>query len=353
MRDITVFFLCIFLYIAIGSLSLCGAVRQEEELYAVKASSINNTVEEHKEMALWCSGHQLPEKARYHWNQILVLDADNAQARSALDYIKDKSGWILRTEKLENRGLVRDKGEWKTRQQIEVENILAEQKAAVNQWRKKIAVLRKSLPSQRAEQELLNIDDALASEALIDAVKSERDTGKKIIMIRAAAHISSTQTLLFLIDCSMKPEEPENVRNCCVEELQDCLQRHPDSRTIIQAAYCLYLRPEAYPPLAINEAGRILGELQIEEAVAMLIDVLVTTHKFVRKEETQSDSYSTGNVGLSRGARTVRGKTESPNQGVLAALKKLTNADYQFDQPTWRKWYQQQRRTPELNLRRI
>lgn len=345
-------------FVSVFALPLDGKVRKEEELYETKAAEMKNTVEEHKAMALWCSGHQLPEKAKYHWNQILKLDTDNASARTALDYVKEKSGWILRSEKLENRGLVRDKGEWKTSQQIEVENILAEQKAAVGKWKKKITALRKSLPNINAEKELLNINETFAGEALTDAVESEKSPEKKLVLLRALGNTilgnsGDMSSLLFLTGWSMKPDETESVRNCCVETLRDCMKRHIEAKAVIQAAYCAYLQPKAYPPPVINEAARILGELNMTEAAARLIDALVTVHQFTREEGTDMNAFGQGNVGISRGTRTFRGKTESSNQGVLTALRKLTNENFEFDQQTWRAWYRQQRRTPEFNIRRI
>ncbi|GHT09897.1 hypothetical protein FACS1894170_01220 [Planctomycetales bacterium] len=347
----TIFLILLVFAVSFSSFGKDVAVLEQ---YETKAAAMKNTVEEHRAVAKWCHENQLPDKAKYHWNQILELDTDNQEARTALDYQKDKSGWILRTDKLENRGLVRDKGEWKTRQQIEVENILAERDAGVKKWKKKITAIRKDLPSAKAEAELLDIDDPLATEPLIEAIKTEKNLQKSMTLIRAAANNPSLQTLCFIADISMNPSAPETLRNHCVDELRECLKRRSDARPVIAAIYCSYLNPGNYLPDIINEAARILGELDMDNAVPQLIDVLVTTHKFVRQESAEQNSFGSGVVGIARGSKTIRQKMDSSNQGVLSALKKLTHENYSFDQPTWRQWYQEQQRIPpEYNLRRI
>ncbi|GHT23503.1 hypothetical protein FACS189419_07550 [Planctomycetales bacterium] len=348
MRHFLVFIFTVFLV-----LPLFGEEQNAAERYESAKKTMQDTVAGNAEMAKWCSENRLSDLAKFHWERILELDPDNAAARAGLGYVKDaKFGWLMRADKLEKRGLVKDGVKWKTRQEMQVEKILDAKKSAALQWKKKISKLRKALPDENAKNELLAINDPLAAAPLLDAAKGEKDQNKRILLIRAAANIENAQTVLFLVEQSMNPKESSEARNECVRQLHVVVKRNPDARALIVGAYSRYLKPENSPPV-INDAGRILGALDCYEAIPRLIDAVVTAHKFLRTEPLQDQSFGSGNTSISRGERIVRDVQASRNQGVLSALQKLTNCDFQFDKKEWKNWYEEQQRSPDFNLRRI
>jgi hypothetical protein len=317
--------------------------------YNASAPFDADTIENHLKWAKWCHEHQLSDLARVHWQQILELDPEHVEARRILDYIKaEDGGWITRQEKLERRGLVKDQGRWKTRQQIEVEQMLGSQQKAKNQWEKKINAIRKALPNdEKARKELAAITDPAAVEPLVKAIRAEtKEAESQILMLRALSRIGTIPALRFIVDWAVRTLKAENVRAACYEELV----KHPEAKNTIVRDLILDLRADN--PQVVNIAAAALGEVEGETAIPALIEALMTTHKVVRQVEVQGHGVGTGGSGLDWGSSKIVEENTSRNQDVLTTLRKLTGNDFQFDQEAWRNWYRQSRRAQSFDLRR-
>jgi len=52
--------------------------------YTDRLIHVEDTVEGHAQLARWCQEHGLPDKAKIHWQEVLLRDSDNGEARAAL-----------------------------------------------------------------------------------------------------------------------------------------------------------------------------------------------------------------------------------------------------------------------------
>ena len=313
-----------------------------------------NTVENHLQIADWCSQNQLPDLAKRHRSQVLEIDPEHRQARQLLGFFKDTNGeWTTQNEQLgEKRGLVRKDGRWKSKQQIDVEQRLENQKKQEKSWADRVNALRTSLPrGEKARADILAIDDPSAIGALWNALNEEGNEDTRILLIKALSNIGTSRALHALAQWSLNGREYDELRKTCRDEIR----RRPETKQALVAYYASYLYENAYPGL-INAAALGIAELDGHSAIPQLIDALVTSHtKTVTKKAPGPSFGSMGNVQGTQfgwGQSTEKVTDVSQNQEVLAALRKLTGVDFGFNKDAWRNWLIQQRRTSAFNARR-
>ncbi|MDR0328863.1 MAG: hypothetical protein LBI05_11265 [Planctomycetaceae bacterium] len=311
-----------------------------------------HTVENHIHWAKWCNEQQLPDQAKVHWQQILEIDPDHADARKILGYTKTPNGWESKQDQRLVRGLVFDKGRWKTPQQIEVENILDSRKKEADDWQRTI----RDIYRRRADDELWNIRHPAAFVPIRDILTDRNNPPppqRRMMLLRILMQIPDDRAIQLVAGWSIRPDEPsEEIRRMCVEELQRQIPERPAIRSIMIAVYRSALNPKNDPAI-IQLAVKALEEINGYEAVPELINVLVVA----RTETAPSqggDTYTFGSQGtsLSQGVKPLTRTVLIPNQAVLSALCRLTGVNFEFNQNAWREWYKRSLRSPSLNLRR-
>jgi tetratricopeptide (TPR) repeat protein len=328
-----------------------GRERDALTEYNRTASLTADTLETHLYWARWCFEQQLSEQAKLHWRQVLELDPDHEDARRVLGYVKDMrdpTGWGLEQDKRANRGYVLHQGHWKTQQQIEVENLLENQKREGTDWKKTIRDLCRRLPNEKAADALLAIRDPAAIDSLGEVLRSEDNPQRRAMLIRSLVRIPDARALQIVAAWSVgRDERSHEVRQICIEELQNRMSEHPALRRTVVDTYRSVLRPTLDPNI-INWIAKTLGDIGAYEAVPELIDVLV-----VDKTETyKTGQQGFGQGGLEWGERTITNKVRVPNESVLKALRQLTGENFEFNQAAWREWYRKPHRSPVINLRR-
>ena len=103
----------------------------------------------------------------------------------------------------------------------------------------------------------------------------------------------------------------------------------------------------------VNRAGAALGRIGDPEAIAPLIDALITTHSQYspgRNPDLHHDDLLDGGQHRCRRA-TARTCIVSHvrNQHVLDALTKLTGANFDYDQRRWHYWHAQEKKAREAS----
>jgi hypothetical protein len=323
--------------------------------YNANAPLTENTVAQHLHWAKWCYDQQLSDQAKMHWQQVLELDADHAEARKMLGYYKTTTGgWESPRDKLANKGYIQHQGRWKTPYEIEVENFLENQKNEEIEWKKTIPSLYRRLPNPQAEAELLSIRHPAAFVPIRDILLKEANPQRRIMLLRLLVQMPDPHALQFVAGWSIRPDEPlEDIRKICVEELLKQMNERPEIRQIMIAVYRNSLKPTTDPAI-IHLAAQVLGDIGGHEAVPELIDVLQVKVTRTYQEPQQSYSFGPGGTGFGQGSgKSINVSTPVQNQAVLSALRKLTGMNFDFDQAAWRNWYLQSLRSPPLHLRRI
>ena len=329
--------------------------REREALieYKREAPLTENTLETHLYWARWCHEQQLQEQARLHWQQILELDPDHGDARRILGYTETASGWVSLRDTNESRGFILERGHWKTRYEIEVANLLEHQTQTKQQWQRTIRVLLRRLP--QTEAELLAIRDPAAIEPIAEILQDRRNPQNphaRLILLRTLMQIPDVRALRVAVEWTTRPEESEEVRKLCIEELQRRASEQPEIRAIMTAVYRGALLSKDVDGGTIRLTAEALGNIGGHEAIPELIEILMVSVTQTIMPEQQGYSFGGGSTGFSAGAKPITHTFRVENQSVLTALRKLTGVDFGFNQSAWRNWYRESHRSPPMNLRR-
>ncbi len=334
------------------------ALAEAWDEYYQFAPFLENTVENHLKISQWCSEKHIEamtKLARSHLAQILELDPDHAETRKKLGYTRDSDGtWSRQTDRLAQQGLIRTSDGYVTQQQIEIKELFQNRKNNENAWERKIDNLLQALPNSKTHEEILAISDPAAVPALSQALARIQHGSTRALVIRTLSRIGSRSALMEIAYWSVQPQEGEDIRLTCFEELK----KHPTALPMLTAFYISMLRPDlnSPPQLSIpqvNAAAFALSEFGVKSAVPDLIKVLVTHHSETRT--VSANTHSVGNQGgmsFGQGSAKQTQHWESKNSGVFSALCRLTGQNFGYDQNAWIAWLLRIRQTKSFSGRR-
>jgi len=83
--------------VALGA-STADYSEQLEREYTGRLLAMDDSAPGHVALARWCESVGLTEKAATHWNEALLRDADNKDARAALGYVRRGTEWVKADE---------------------------------------------------------------------------------------------------------------------------------------------------------------------------------------------------------------------------------------------------------------
>ena len=332
-------------------------------------STFPDTVEGHWTLAELCAREKLHQQRHVHLERIIQIDPDHEAARTALGFRRVDGKWMTREEEMAARGMVRYRGRYRTAQEIELLEQEERREQSEGKWFKDVkrwrAWLASDKPSnlERAEENLRSIRDPSAAKALTKHLHRETDRQVKKLLIEALAQlveprtneltddpqIASPKALKTLADHSLYDPDKE-IRLTCLDYLADI--NHPD----VVRQYIKVLKSK--DNVKVNRAAIALRALKDPEAIAPLIDALVTVHKIKvasgNPGQTRGTFSPNGNGGISFGQNTpTHVKVPIKNPEVLSALVSLSRgANFEYRVKEWNAWLALQRRSQSIDARR-
>jgi hypothetical protein len=311
-----------------------------------------DTAEDQWILAEWCNSHKLPAERILHMERVIELDPNHAKARAALGYVKEGGAWQTRDEIQRKKGLVKDRtGKWRPPQQIEDLEREKKTKEAEKAWIVKIKRWRGWLDGDRAQEattEIQQIDDPMATAALINYMKNEGDAGIRRLFVDALIRLQTPDAIHALGNYAMDDPD-EEVRASCLDYLAK--SEHPGCVDF----FIKRLRHK--DNVIVNRAGYALGKMKDQRAVRPLIDALVTTHQFQIQPANPGNMNAgfSGNGGMSFGGGGGGPQIISkdlPNSDVHTALTEMTHVNFDYDQRAWKAWLSSQKKTADVDARR-
>lgn len=320
--------------------------------YRRRAPTVSDTVESQHALAMWCRNNGLADEMRAHLERVVALDPNHEEARLLLGYQRVGDRWLTRDDRLANRGLVRQKGDFRTRQEIELIARIEQAEAAQRLWKQKIERWRKDLDSnksqesQAAQQALAGITDPVASASVAAAIAREEHPAVKKLLLRTAGQLRTGPTRQVLVNTALQDPDGET-RAIAIEQL--ALEGLPSMAQPFVAAL------QSKDNATINRAAVAIAELATQAAIEPLISSLVTTHRHKIGSESGGQSYSfnanSGQFGFGGGGPQVVTQ-ERQNPKVLQALVDLSGVNFGYDQQRWRDWLASQQVAVDFDLRR-
>ncbi len=332
-----------------------GRVLETTEIeadYERRLMGMQDTAEGHEALAKWCQEHGLVEQKQFHWQEVLRLDPDHAEARRLAGYQRIGGEWIRQDQFMQRQGFVRYRGSWRLPQEVAALERQEAEEVQVGNWRRNIQMWLGWLGGRRdaeALEKLRTIKDPLAAPGLIDALAKESRPDVRSFLLERLAQLDSPAVAPALVDGALGDGD-EEYRLACV--------RHLKERGAIGASSAFVSALQSSDNRTINRAAVALGQLGDKRAILPLIFALVTEHSTLVKPTAEiRPSFGSGNGGglggLSVGSKPTKVTKRLENKSVLEALVKLTEQNFRYSEADWRQWYIQQEALGEdVNLRR-
>jgi hypothetical protein len=317
------------------------ATSNAEAEYQKLARTSPDTIEAHWKLVEWCRQQNLKNAAQRHLERIIELNPDQAEARAALGFHQKDGKWMNRDDVMAARGLVMHGGRYVTPQHIE---IMKQQEAARStqaDWTNRIEQLRRSLVGRRpdkaaqAEAEIRAINDPAAAEAIVAALRREKDRDLKRLWVEVASQLNHGAAVDALVDLSLTDPD-EDLRRECLE----------------------YLIKSGRRGLSTPYVRAPLGQIRDRDTIGPLIDALITKHR-VRVSDVNPDqhAYTFSNEGggtFNFGGGGPQVVTQAVrNRTVLDALITMSGgASFDYDQEQWRGWLAAQAKADAVDVRR-
>jgi hypothetical protein len=325
-----------------------------EAEYLKLARSSADTVDAHMQMYEWCRERKLTAHMKQHLARVLELDPSHEKARTLSGFKQEGGEWKTREDIMASRGMVLYEGKYVTRQHVELLDRQKENKETQADWGQTIERLRRWLTGRQedrihqAHAELQAIRDPAAAEAVVGALKREKDAGLKRLWLEVLSHLDHKLAVDALVDRSLADPD-EEVRYQSLEYLIK------SGRPGLVAPYVRALKNRDNE--IVNRAGAALGQIGDRDAMGALIDALVTTHRIKISDANpdqigaafspDSSAFSFGGGGPQVVPQEIR------NPAVLNALVTLAGgASFDYDEAQWRRWLAAQTKQQAIDVRR-
>ena len=336
------------------------SLKPEQIHYRSFAPLQPDDVESNLKIAKWANKKQLSALADLHYQRVVELEPENAEARKALRHVKVNGVWVSSKERMERSGLERVNGRNVSKQEAELIRQAEENKAIAKFWKKEIKALYHGARSgdQKRREALRSVRNPAALSPVIQAYRElNGDPEGRVLLIQAMSSIGTPSALTELGKIALTDSDVD-ARAAAV----DGIYRRKTASADAVEYFKRSLRSD--DPVIINNAAYALERLQSDAAIPNLINALVTAHKrqvVVGSEQTGATFDGSGRVsGFSPGGSgRLKTVTEmSRNEAVHRALVAIVAShyanpvDYGFNVDEWIRWRRQVEQLSDFYPRR-
>jgi hypothetical protein len=342
------------------------------EDYETRVRELASTLEAHWQLAEWCKSKSLLEQRKTHLQRVIDFDPEHEPARLALGHVWKDGGWVDYDEYMAARGYVKHKGKYVTQQELDLLEKSAAELKREQEWYPKVRLWTGWLTGRDADRAqqgmtaLRTIQDDDASPAVERFLGEHAARDVRMLGVEVLTKSGGLKAARSLVKLVLRDNDPE-VRYAALAGI-------PESQfEAVQPLFIKELRNESNA--VVCRAGHALSRVGDERCVPMLIESLVTSHKYqVRVPGNGAPTYSfaadgsgmvqsgalpadieaglrtgqfpngvivvnTPTPGAQLQQRTVLVRTDHQNAEVLATLQKLSGENHGYDERLWRFWW--------------
>ncbi len=309
--------------------------------YEERATRTPDTVEGQWKLADWCRDHHLMRQRTSHLERVIELEPNHQAARALLGFAFVDGRWTTKQDLHHAEGYEFYKGRWRTSQEIELMESRSKRDLAEKAWLAKLVRLRGHLGSDQGAAETIRATkDVNAIPAIATMLARERVREVKMLFIDVLENIHTADAVQVMVKVSLSDPD-EEVYHYCIDKIVRLKVPH------VADAFIGALKDSNNP--VVNRAAMALARIDDPAAISPLIEALVTVHQRTLSSRISPDATAASfsadggtSFGQNAGPRVIVSRVQ--NQEVLAALTKLTQATFGFDQRAWRLWYDQEKR---------
>lgn len=354
-----------------GDVTLLATRPIAVEEYELRARQVADTVAARWELADWCKQKNLPAEREIQLRRLIELDPHHEQARAVLGHVWKDGEWVDWDEYMTARGYVKHRGKYITQQELDLLEKTADELKREQEWFPKIRLWtgwvtgNNPMRAQNGLAALQTLKDADAAPAVARFLGEHAARDVRLLGVSVLTQSGGVKSAVALSKISLRDDDQE-VRSVALQGIeQACFEN-------VQALFLKELRSQNNA--LVNRAAAGLVRVGDERSVPQLIEALVTAHKYeVRVPGGTGQNYSFGTNGtfgqtsmlpadveaamrtgqLPQGAvfisspnaaqnniaKVVLVRVEHQNADVRAALQKLTNEDFGYDERLWLLWW--------------
>lgn len=326
--------------------------RPEEGEYLARLEKLPETAKDHWEMYQWCKENSLTAYAYQHAWRVIEIEPDHAQARAALDFLRDGKGWINRDDLMLRRGRIKDGAQWRLPEELETlkaEQALTEQ---VTKWKRDIKAWKADVFSggpraAKSKVKLDSIQDPTAVGPLIEQLKDKDNPVEfRLLVVGLLSRIDVPASIQALIGSAVQ-DPSAKVREAALDVVK---RKSPEEAA---SQYARLLSHESNEQ--VQRAGSALAVLQDKRYTWHLVQAVITEHKREVKGSPNQTYGTDSSGGFSLGgSNKPKVVIETVNNAsVLTALTAMyPDVNFRFDEGRWKVWYLENFHPEGTDLRR-
>lgn len=300
---------------------------------------------------------------RYHMRRAIALDPDHENARASLGYVKENGIWILQSDMMRDRGMIKTGSGWDLPELVAFEESADATNVESKKWIREVVRLTKNIlrggDSQRdiarindSLAALKAIKDPLAAAAIAKQLESSRgNSGQsqslRMLWVKLLGRFRNSTSVQALVLAGIA-EDDEAIREAALEHLVEY------GAGSAVATYLPLLKPPT-DNKTINRAARALTWFPDPEMALTYVDALVTKHVYVGPPPAgMSTGFGDqGGTSMSQGGKPQRIERDLQNPAALTLVKTIEpNADYGYNEQRWRQHFANKRSKFTGDLRR-
>jgi hypothetical protein len=336
-----------------------------EEEYETRLAKLPNTVEAHLDLADWCKANRLRAQRQQQLRHVLTIDPNHEGVRKLLEYTRDGVLWKTRDQILRERGLVRTRRKYITRQERDSIAETTAQKEQETAWSRQMARIAEGIRAgdPNAVEAIRQVRDPMAIAGLTAFFREASEPAVRDAYVFAIGQIEHPKALPPLIEQAVLDTVPQIRTNAAALITKE----RAEAATALLVRYL-----EVEDNQTVRNAADALGLLGHPKSLAPLIEALVTQHQYSTRPSAAAEVAARAADLLNRPdlnpaeivvvmqagltpRRGVDATTDESNgrvqlvyphrnANVLAALRRMTGQDFGYDQRTWRLWLRAQSR---------
>jgi hypothetical protein len=341
------------------------------EHYESKARKIADELDAHWELSEWCRENLLEDQRAVHLARVLDFDPKHRKARYGLGHTQKNGKWLTKEEYDQSRreeGYVKFNDKWVRAEQLASLQAKDSRSKAQLDWFRKVKLWltwATGVSKRRADglANLRTIRDPDSIPALIQFLGKSNHADTRKLFIDLIGRMGGELPVPALTTLGLR-DDVRQLRSDAFNAITE------DQHEFVQGLLLKELRDKSN--LIVRRSGAALGRFGDEAAVPALIRALVTKHSYKARVPVEGYSYGTNGsfsgrnptlppeiiagirsgiynnvqvipLGPQGATKLVPFALEQQNAEVLAALKKLTKADFGFNEVAWTRWWKVER----------
>ncbi|MCA8987674.1 MAG: HEAT repeat domain-containing protein [Planctomycetaceae bacterium] len=339
------------------------------EEYELRARLVPETIEDHWELSEWCRENHLSRQREAHLEQMIVLDPEHEIAHRALGHIQRDGVWTTLDDHMTRQGYVKYRGRYITPEEKQLLEQSREERDQQRNWLAQVNLWtdwlegRRDDQRQQALQHFKEINDPSAIPALQRYLAERPERNYRELFLEVVGSIRGQAATAALVKMAVYDGD-SGIRHKALTSIG------PGQSDYAVAEFINHLHADEN--IVVRRAASGLKELGGQKAIPQLIEALVTNHAYRVQVPNPTVGVSLGtsglanssssipvlppdlqagvmtgmippeNIHLPRSNRSFHWQTvriDQKNPEVLEALRELTDADFGFDERTWRLWW--------------